>query len=142
MKRNPNELTDREFDVIIVGGGIYGATIAWDAVLRGFSVALIEKDDFGGNTSSNSLKIVHGGLRYLQQLDIKRVRESVRERRIMLTIAPHLVQPLSCLMPTYGHFIKGPEVMFCGMLLNDILSADRNIGVDPLRKIPNCRIIS
>jgi len=142
MKRDVKALTQREFDLVVVGGGIYGATIAWDASLRGLSVALLEKGDFGSGTSSNSLKIVHGGLRYLQQLDVKRVRESVRERRIMLTIAPHLVQPLTCIMPCYGHLMKGPEVMFCGMLLNDILSFDRNRGVDPLRRIPNCRVVS
>jgi len=142
MKRDVSALTDRKFDIVVVGGGIYGAAIVWDAALRGLDAALIEKDDFGGNTSSNSLKIIHGGLRYLQQLDIKRVRESVRERRVMLTIAPHIVRPLSCVMPTYGHFMKGPEAMFCGTLLNDILSFDRNMGVDPMRKIPNCRVLS
>jgi len=142
MKRNVKALTEKEFDLIVVGAGIYGAAIAWDASLRGLSVALVERGDFGSGTSSNSLKIVHGGLRYLQQLDVKRVRESVRERRIMLTIAPHLVQPLPSILPCYGHLIKGPEVMFCGMLLNDILSFDRNRGVDPLRTIPNCRVVN
>ena len=135
-------MTDRTFDVLIIGGGIYGATIAWEAVLRGLSVALIEKSDFGSKTSANSLKIVHGGLRYLQQLDFKRMRESIRERRAYLKIAPHLVHPLSCVMPTYGHMIKGPEVMRAGLIMNDIVSADRNRLSDPEKTIPAGRILS
>ncbi len=142
MKRDLKKLTDQTFDVLIVGGGIYGATAAWDAVSRGLSVALIEKGDFGGATSANSLKIVHGGLRYLQTLDIGRMRESIRERRTFLRIAPHLVYPLSCLMPTYGHFMKGREVMIAGMLMNDLISFDRNFSVDPAKKIPPGKTIS
>ena len=79
MKRNLTALSDSTFDVAIVGAGIYGAAIAWDASLRGLSVALIDKGDFCGATSANSLKTIHGGLRYLQNLDVKRMRESIRE---------------------------------------------------------------
>jgi glycerol-3-phosphate dehydrogenase len=142
MKRDLKKLTDQIFDIAIVGGGIYGATAAWDAVSRGLSVALIEKGDFGGATSANSLKIVHGGLRYLQTLDVERMRESIRERRTLLRITPHLVSPLSCLMPTYGHFMKGREVMIAGMLMNDLISFDRNFGVDPAKKIPPGKTVS
>lgn len=142
MNRNPSLLANRDFDVVVVGGGIYGAAIAREAALCGLSTALIEKGDFCSATSANSLKIIHGGLRYLQQMDIARLRNSVVERRAMLRIAPHLVHPLPCLMPTQGHLMKGREAMFCGMLLNDILSADRNRLEDPEKFIPRCRLIS
>jgi len=142
MRRDLNALADRVYDLVIVGGGIYGATAAWEASLRGLAVALIEKGDFASGTSANSLKIVHGGLRYLQHLDLKRVRESVRERRILLTIAPHLVHPLPCVMPTYGHLMKGKEVMRLGLLANDLFSFDRNHLRDPDKWIPGGRVIS
>ncbi len=142
MERDIISLSDRKFDLVIVGAGIYGAAIAWDATLRGLSVALIDKGDFGSATTANSLKIVHGGLRYLQTLDFKRMRESIRERTILMRIAPHLIHPLTCVMPTYGYLMKGPLVMQAGMIMNDIISFDRNRGADPEKKIPAGRIIS
>jgi glycerol-3-phosphate dehydrogenase len=143
MKRNLNTLADTHFDVLIIGGGIYGAWTAWDAAQRGLSVALIEKDDFGGATSSNSLKIMHGGLRYLQHADFKRMRESIRERSILMRVAPHLVHPLPCLMPTYGHGMKGREALGIAMLMNDAMSFDRNAQLDdPQKHIPPGRVVS
>lgn len=142
MKRKISDLSSQTFDLLIVGSGIYGATAAWDAATRGLSVALIDQGDFGGATSANSLKIVHGGLRYLQQMDVIRMRESIRERRLMLQTAPHLVHPLSCVMPTYGHMIKGPEVMRIGLLLNDIISYDRNRLDDPQKHLPMGKVLS
>jgi len=142
MKRDLNKLSQTEYDLVIIGSGIYGSAIAWDATLRGLSVALIDKGDFGSATSANSLKIVHGGLRYLQELDFRRMRESVRERRILMRIAPHLVHPLPCVMPTYGHLMKGKEVMRVGMLMNDLISFDRNRLDDPEKTIPGGRVLS
>jgi len=142
MIRNLFELHDHEFDVLIVGGGIYGVAAAWDATLRGLKVALIEKSDFGSATSSNSLKIIHGGLRYIQQADVKRMRESIRERRILMTIAPHLVHPLPCIMPLYGHLGKGPEAMRIALMLNDLVGFDRNRIDDPQKILPNGKVIS
>ena len=92
---------------MIVGGGVYGAAIAWDASLRGLTVALVERDDFGSGTSFNNLKTIHGGVRYLQHGDLKRIRESVRERRNLMGIAPHLVHPLPFLVPTYKALSRG-----------------------------------
>ena len=126
MQRNLKQLADTTFDVAIVGGGIYGAALAREAALRGLSTALVDKGDFCGGTSANSLKIIHGGLRYLQQADLIRVRESARERRTMLRIAPHLISPLPSLMPTAG-VLKSKAAMFAGLLANDILSADRAV---------------
>jgi glycerol-3-phosphate dehydrogenase len=142
MIRDLKRLQNTEFDVLIVGGGIYGATAAWEAASRGLRTALIDRGDFGGLTSANSLKIVHGGLRYLQTLDVARIRESVRERRILLSVAPHLVHPMCCVMPTYGKLMKSKWVMRFGMIANDVLSFDRNRGLDPDRQIPSGRVIS
>ena len=75
----------------MVGGGIYGAAVAWDAAQRGLSVALVEREDFGAGASWNSLKTIHGGMRYLQKLDLRRLRESARERATLLAIAPEIV---------------------------------------------------
>lgn len=142
MKRNIAQFADRHFDVVIVGGGIYGVCAAWDAALRGLSVALVEKGDFGSATSSNSLKIIHGGLRYLQHADFKRMRESISERSRLMRIAPHLVHPLPCIMPTYGHALRSKEVMAVALLINDLVGYDRNRGLDPDRRIPRGRVLS
>src|SRR6266542_5714883 len=93
MRRDTRQLAASPFDVLVIGAGIYGACVANEAVQRGLSVALIDKTDFGGATSANSLKTIHGGLRYLQQADLTRMRDSIRERRALLRIAAHLVHP-------------------------------------------------
>src|SRR5277367_1366571 len=93
MTRDLDRLTGRTFDVLVVGGGIYGLTIAYDAAQRGLSVALIERHDFGSGASFNHLRTIHGGLRYLQSMDLRRARESVRERRTLARIAPNAVKP-------------------------------------------------
>ena len=80
MKRNLERLANQTFDVLVIGGGIHGAIAAWDAALRGLRVALIERGDFGSATSQNSLKIIHGGLRYLQDGNLARIRTMARER--------------------------------------------------------------
>ena len=103
MKRDLVGLVDTVYDVVVVGGGIHGACIAWDAALRGLRVGLIEREDFGGATSANSLRIVHGGLRYLARGDLRRMRESIRERRPSSASPPRLVEPLPVLVPTTGH---------------------------------------
>lgn len=140
MKRNLFGDEKKEYDLLIIGGGIHGATLAREAALAGFSVALLEKGDFCSATSANSLKILHGGIRYLQQANLPRVRQSVQERRRMLQLAPHLVDPLACAMPTHGLLMKSREAMRCGLLAYDLLSFDRNRGVAPAKHIPACRI--
>ncbi|RMF67596.1 MAG: glycerol-3-phosphate dehydrogenase/oxidase, partial [Calditrichaeota bacterium] len=142
MTRDLAQLHDKQFDVLIVGGGIYGVWAAWDAALRGLSVALIEKGDFGSATSSNSLKIIHGGLRYLQHADFKRMRESILERRALMRVAPQFVHPMKCVMPTYGHWLKGKEVMAVALCINDLVGFDRNRLPDPQKRLPRGRVIS
>ncbi|MCI0496176.1 glycerol-3-phosphate dehydrogenase/oxidase, partial [candidate division KSB1 bacterium] len=136
MKRDLNELSKHEYDVVIVGAGIYGVNAAWDAALRGLKVALIDKGDFGSATSSNSLKTIHGGIRYLQTLDFKRMRESIRERMIMMKIAPNLVYPLRVVMPTYSYKMKSRPAMMAATLMNDIVGFDRNQLDDPAKYMP------
>jgi glycerol-3-phosphate dehydrogenase len=136
MKRDLQLLDNRKFDVLVVGGGIYGAAIAYEASSRGLAVALIEKDDFCAATSANSLKIIHGGLRYLQHGDWQRARRSIQERRTLLRIAPHLVRPLPVLIPTYGYGLKGRPVLACGLLLNDLVGLDRNRGLSTAQSLP------
>jgi glycerol-3-phosphate dehydrogenase len=143
VRRDPAALTGRVHDVVVVGGGIFGACVAWDAALRGLSVALLEAGDFSHATSANSFKMIHGGVRYLQHADLFRLRESVRERRALLRIAPHLVRPLPILIPTYGHGLQGRAFLRAGLELYDLLAADRNRGVrDPGRRIPAVRTVS
>ncbi len=136
MKRDPAQLANDGYDLLVVGGGIHGACIAWDATLRGLSVALIERGDFGQETSANSLKTVHGGLRYLQDADLNLVRMMIQERASYLTIAPHLVHPLPCLTPTYSHLMKSRMVMGVALKLNDLAGFDRNRVPDPGKYIP------
>lgn len=143
MKRNLADLAGRKFDLIVVGGGIFGACIAWDASLRGLSVALLEKGDIGGATSANCFRIVHGGIRYLQHGDLWRTREAIRERRAMLRIAPHLVRPLPIAVPTYRQGRLSKQVLSAGARAYDILSLDRNRGIDDeSSRIPRSRVIS
>lgn len=142
MRRDLLHLSKNTFDLIVIGGGIYGACVTWDATLRGLSVALVEKSDFGSATSANSLKIIHGGFRYLQQADIIRMRESIRERRTLMKIAPHLVHPLPVLIPTYGHGMNGKGIMSIALVLNTIIGFDTNRLDDPQKSTPAGSVIS
>jgi glycerol-3-phosphate dehydrogenase len=142
MKRDPAALAAREHDLLVIGGGIYGAAAAWDAALRGLRVALVERDDFGAGASWNSLKTIHGGLRHLQHADVRSLRESVRERRALLRIAPELVRPLGFLVPTRGRGMESRAAFAAGLALNDLLGADRNRGLAEAQRIPRGRTLS
>ena len=136
------QLQDRPFDILVIGGGIYGATIAHAAAEQGLKVSLIDKGDFGHSTSSNSLKIIHGGLRYLQQLDVRRMRESIKSRRQLTACAPHLVEPLQCIVPTRGYGLRSRPVMSVALALNDLVSWDRNRGLDSEHRLPSGHTVS
>jgi glycerol-3-phosphate dehydrogenase len=128
MNRDISALSDQYFDILVIGGGIFGAGIARDATLRGLRVALVEKMDFASGTSSRSSKLIHGGFRYLEQRNFKLVFEACRERGILRRIAPHLVKPLPFLFPIY----KGGSISLAklrlGMTLYDWLALYRNIA--------------
>jgi glycerol-3-phosphate dehydrogenase len=136
-------LAREKFDVVVVGGGIGGACTAWDAALRGLRVALIEQSDFGGSTSSQSLKVLHGGIRYLQHLDISRLRESCAERGAFLRIAPHLTRPIPFALPTYGLGMRSKLPLRAAFQLLNIFTAGRNAGIrDRHQHIPSPFIMS
>ena len=124
-------LADRTVDVLIVGGGIIGAGIARDAALRGRSVALVEQQDFAAGTTSRPTRLIHGGLRYLELFDFGLVRSDMREREILLRIAPHLVFPLAFLLPLYRPSFWYRTKLRIGMQLYDALSLDKSL---PRRK--------
>ncbi|MFT4041551.1 MAG: glycerol-3-phosphate dehydrogenase/oxidase [Gordonia sp. (in: high G+C Gram-positive bacteria)] len=122
-------------DVLVIGGGITGAAIAYESASRGLSVALVEKSDFGGATSAATGKLIHGGLRYLKQFNIRLVRESLAERRTLMSIAPNLVDPIGMVLPEPG------LVERVGLSVYDLLSADRNRIPDASKHIPRHRVL-
>lgn len=143
LRRDLAPLAEREFDLIVIGGGIFGACAAREAARRGLSVALLERGDFSGATSAQSFKMVHGGMRYLQHADLRRVRQSSADRHTLLRDAPHLVRPLPVVVPTYGHGIRGKAALRAAMATYDALTFDRNRGIpDPRRRIPRGRCLS
>lgn len=139
MHRALSRLADESFDLLIIGGGITGASVARDAALRGLKVALIEKNDFANATSAHNSKLVHGGLRYLRNFELGLVRESLRERRILQRIAPHLVHPLPFLVPLYGGGLKERATLAAGLTLYDVLSFDKGRLDDPEQRLSNHR---
>ncbi len=125
------------FDLIVVGGGITGAAVAYDAAARGLRTALLEKKDYGWATSAATSKLIHGGLRYLQNLEFPLVRESLRERRILGNIAPNLVTPIPFLVPGYEDVRRNKWILRAGLTVYDILSFDRQWTWDKTQQIPS-----
>src|SRR6266516_5374913 len=117
-------LGGERFDVVVIGGGITGAGVALDAASRGYSVALVERDDYAVGTSSRSSKMVPGGLRYLQNFDLGLVREALLERQLMVALAPHLVRPLPLVVPAFEG-ARPDRLMGVGLNLYDVMAVDR-----------------
>jgi len=139
VSASPNRLAmfdDAAVDAVVIGGGMAGAGVARDLALRGASVALFEKGDFASGTSSKSSKLIHGGLRYLELGDFKLVRESLREKKTLERLAPHLVRPLPFLVPVYRGAARGLVKVRIGMWLYDLLapgkSAERHRVLKPV----------
>jgi glycerol-3-phosphate dehydrogenase len=130
LKRNFNQLHDGPFDLLVIGGGAYGAWTALDAALRGLKVALVDKGDWAGGTSMASTKLIHGGLRYLEQLLLDLVRSSLEERKVLTAIAPHRVLPRRFFIPTYENNRVGPMKLKTGLWLYDLM-AGKNQPVAP-----------
>jgi glycerol-3-phosphate dehydrogenase len=141
MHRDLVRLAERPFDLLVIGGGVHGLAAAYDAAQRGLSVALVEAGDFGSAASFNHLKTVHGGLRYLQSADWRRMRESVVERRTLARIAPHLLTPLPFLMPTYRKPTRSRLAMRVAFMADVIVGRDRNEGVTPRLHLPVGRTV-
>ncbi|MBU0664980.1 MAG: FAD-dependent oxidoreductase [Proteobacteria bacterium] len=142
MTRDIKKLSSDVLDILVVGGGIHGATIAYHVAMAGYHAVIIDKNDFCGATSANSLKILHGGLRYLQHLNITRMRHSITARREMMHLASHLVEPLPCMMPLYGKGLRGKKVMQAALFLNDFIGWDRNHDLPAGLHIPKGHIVS
>src|SRR5437588_4647730 len=117
-------LRGEEFDLLVIGGGITGAGVALDAASRGYSVALVEQTDYAAGTSSRSSKLVHGGLRYLQNFDLGLVREALLERRLMVRLAPHLVKPLQMVVAAFEG-ARPDRLVGVGLNLYDVMSVER-----------------
>ncbi len=132
----------RAYDIIVIGGGITGAAVAYEAAARGFSVALVEKGDFGAATSAATSKLIHGGLRYLANFELGLVRESLRERKTLENIAPNLVYPLPFLVPLYNTKARSKWVIEPGMILYDLLSYDKGFAWDRSKRLPLHRYLS
>ena len=122
-------LAGEPFDVLVVGGGITGAGVALDAATRGYSVALVERADYAIGTSSRSSKLVHGGLRYLQNFDLGLVREALLERQLNVALAPHLVRPLPLVVPAFDG-ARPDRLTGIGLNMYDVMSTVRRRGRD------------
>ncbi len=142
LVRDPRALGSHTFDLLVIGGGIYGLTVAADAAQRGLHVALVERNDFGSGTSFNHLRTIHGGLRYLQTLDIARARESIHERRTLARIAPWAVTPLPFVLPLHASLTRGPAAMRIGFLLDRLVAGDRNDGVPASHHLAAGRVLA
>ncbi len=138
MQRDLDQLEHTKFDVLVIGAGIYGIFIARDAVLRGLKVCLIEAGDFGSATSHNSLKVIHGGIRYFQHLNFKRVYESVREREMWMQISKRLIKPMKFVLPTYGYGSRGPFALGAAVSMHNSVAALQSRQ----RAYPNGHMIS
>jgi glycerol-3-phosphate dehydrogenase len=143
MQRFIENHTNEHFDVIVIGGGITGASVAYEAATRGLKVALLEKNDFSWATSAATSKMIHGGLRYLVNGEILLVRESLRERRVLENIAPNFVYPWPMMMTHYKTPFKNNKwLVKIGILVYEALSYDKNFTWDACKKIPSHRTIS
>jgi glycerol-3-phosphate dehydrogenase len=142
MQRALSRLSTENFDLLIIGGGATGCFTARDAAMRGLSVALVEARDFACATSAHNSKLAHGGLRYLRNFELSLVRESLRERRNLMRMAPHLVRPLPFLLPLYNAGLGERAKLAAGLTLYDLLSFDRNRLDDPSQHLPGHRWLS
>lgn len=142
IARDIDALERGSFDLVVIGGGIHGVALVLEAARRGVRAALVERDDFGAGSSSNSLRILHGGLRYLQSLDLPRFGDSVLARKWYAQHFPELVRPLPCLLPLYGNGLKRPSVMRLALAANDALSAHRNDGLAASVELPPGRVLT
>jgi len=142
QSRDVSRLESTAFDVLVIGGGIHGLTIAYEAASRGLSTALIEADDFGSGISFNHQKTAHGGLRSLQSMSLARAREAIRERRALARIAPWFVQPLPFIVGTYRSVTRGRLALRAGFKLDAWLGRHRNDGVERELHLPPAKLLS
>jgi glycerol-3-phosphate dehydrogenase len=140
--RDPRRLESGQFDIAIIGGGVYGLALAYEAASRGLTTALVEAADFGGGVSFNHQKTAHGGLRALQTGRLDRARESILERRALARMAPRLLRPLPFVVGTYRSLMRNRVALRAAFLLDDVIGRDRNAGVVPELRLPRARLLS
>lgn len=136
LTRAVDRLASEDFDLAVIGGGISGVAIAYEAAARGLKTALLERNDFAAGTTTASTKLIHGGVRYLESYEFGLVREALRERRILLNLAPHLVNTVPFLVPHYSHDPVPKWKLGAGMLVYDLLSYDKNWKIRPDKRMP------
>ncbi|MEZ4648390.1 MAG: FAD-dependent oxidoreductase [Candidatus Eisenbacteria bacterium] len=139
--RRSQDLRGRSFDCVVVGGGIHGASLLFELTSRGYRTLLVERRDFGRGASARSLRILHGGLRYLQSFDLARFRESVEARRWFLRAFPEFTAPRSFLLPLDGKGVRHPVPFSAAFALDAWLSRERNHGVLPTHHLPAGRVV-
>ncbi len=139
---NLDRLSEGVFDVLVVGGGVHGLFVAYDAASRGLRVALVERGDVGSGLSFNHQRTIHGGLRALETGDLAKVSQQVAERRRWAAIAPHLVEPLPFLIGTYRGAKRSRTLVGAGFALYDLLGRHRNDGLPPSRHLPPARLVA
>ncbi|MCR9143087.1 MAG: glycerol-3-phosphate dehydrogenase/oxidase [bacterium] len=139
--RDLQPLKSEVFDLIVIGGGITGASILRDASLRGLNAVLLERGDYASGTTQATSKLIHGGLRYLKNGEISLVRESLRERRTLARLAPHALRPEAFLFPVYSDRGIGRLKMGAALTAYDLLGFDRNRGVDAEHRLPGSRFL-
>src|SRR5512145_1019328 len=140
--RDLSRLESGAYDVLVVGGGIYGLAIAYDAASRGLRIALVEASDFGSGASFNHQKTAHGGLRTLQTGRLDRAREAILERRALARIAPWFLRPLPFLIGTYRAVLKNRVALRAAFKVDAWLGRTRNQGVEPELHLPAAKLIS
>jgi glycerol-3-phosphate dehydrogenase len=140
--RDLARLAATSYDVLVIGGGIYGLTCAYEAASRGASVALVEADDYGAGTSFNQQKTAHGGLRSLQSMSFGRAREAIRERQALARIAPWLLRPLPFIVGTYRSVVKSRPALRLAFAIDARIGKHRNAGVEPELHLPPARLLS
>ena len=142
VRRDPGALAARPFDLLVIGGGIYGAVAAWDATLRGLSVAVIDRGDFGSGTSFNSAKTIHGGIRALQSGNVAALRRFAKERRALARIAPHLVRPMPFVLPAYRGFSRNRVLLRLYFALAERLVREGAETAGAAGFLPSSRLLS
>ena len=140
--RDPGRVASDTYDLLVVGGGIHGLTIAYEAAARGLRTALVEAGDFGSATSFNHQKTAHGGLRALQSMRVGRARAAVRERRALARIAPWLLRPLPFIVGTYRSVVRNRLALRAAFKLDSWIGRDRNEGLEPELHLPAARLVS
>lgn len=142
MPRDFDALVRAKYDVLVIGGGIHGLFAAYDAATRGLSVALVDRSDFGSGLSFNHQRTLHGGLRAMQTVSLRKVRQQIAERRTWARIAPHLLRPLPFLVATSGWTKRSRTAVRLGFALYDIVGRKRNAGVSPELHLPKAKLES